>query len=165
MSAASAITIEPFSLRRTRKYSSSRPIANSSYPCSSARATTFPQDRARAVRPFLALDGHVAGEPREAWLPGDGREAVEIRDGGDVGVARHLTELTGREPGSGRTVGDQPIEVLYRNELRAGPAVEIHELGEEELDSPLLHGPANFADLRTSVATLTPSSFVVGNRR
>ena len=38
------------------------------------------QDRARAVRPFFALDRHVAREARQVGLPRHRCEAVEIRD-------------------------------------------------------------------------------------
>src|SRR5262249_15249529 len=38
------------------------------------------EDRARAVRPLLALHSHVAGEPREVRLPGDGGVTREVGD-------------------------------------------------------------------------------------
>ena len=37
------------------------------------------QDRARAVRPFLALDGHVAGEPGHGRAPGQDRQRGRVR--------------------------------------------------------------------------------------
>ena len=93
------------------------------------------EDRARVVRPRLALDRDVAGEPRDGRLPRDRREAVEIGDRRDVGVARRLADVAGREAGESRAVGDEVVEVGRRDQLRAGACVEVDELGEEELDA------------------------------
>ena len=93
-----------------------------------------PENRARVVRPRLALDRDVAGEPGDGRLPGDRREAVEVGDRGDVGVARHLADVARREAGEPGAVVDQVVEVGSRDQLRARACVEVDELGEEELD-------------------------------
>ena len=58
------------------------------------------QDRARAVRPRLALDRDVTGEPRQVRLPRHEREAVEIGHRRDVrdrsGAARSRPPRTPR---------------------------------------------------------------------
>ena len=100
------------------------------------------QDRPRAVRPRLALDGDVAGEAREIRLPGDEREAAEVRHRGDVRVARHLADLAGREAREPGAVVDEVVEVRGRDELRARAAVHVDELGEEELDAAPLGDPS-----------------------
>ena len=100
------------------------------------------EDRAWAVPPRLALDRDVAGEAREVRLPGDGRVAVEIRNGRDVGIARHLADLARGEAGKARAVSEEPVECLARadrHELRARPCVHVDELREHELDATRLH--------------------------
>ena len=101
-------------------------------------ASWFAQDRARAVRPRLALDGDVACEAREVRLPRDRREAVEVGDRRDVRVARQLADLAGGEAGEARALGDEVVEVRGGHELRARTAVHVDELREEELDPALL---------------------------
>ena len=100
------------------------------------------EDRARAVRPRLALDRHVAREPREVGLPGDRRVALQGRDRRDVRVARHLADLAGREPGKAGALLDQAVECIARadrDELRARTRVHVDELREHELDTARLH--------------------------
>ena len=101
-----------------------------------------PEDRPRAVRPLLALDGDVTGEAGEVRLPGDRRVAREIRDRRDVRVARHLADLARREAGEARALLEEPVERLARadrDEFRARPRVHVDELREHELDSASLH--------------------------
>src|SRR5205807_8446527 len=81
------------------------------------------EDRPRAVRPRLALDGDVAGEARKVRLPRNEREAAQVRDGGDVRVARHLADLAGREAGEPSAVVGEVVEVRSGDELRARTAV------------------------------------------
>ena len=99
--------------RSTRKYSSSRPILNSK-PLLARRGELAAEDRARVVRPLLAVDGDVAGEAGERRLPGHRREAREVGDRGDVGIARHLADLAGGEAGEAGAVGDEVVEIRRR---------------------------------------------------
>ena len=64
-----------------------------------------PQDRARAVRPRLALDRDIAGEPRHVLLPGQDRERRRVRHGDHVGVVRALSDVAGREPSEPGALG------------------------------------------------------------
>ncbi len=92
------------------------------------------EDRARAVRPSLALDRDIAREPRQVRLPRHEREALQIGDRRDIRVARELADLSRREPREPGAVLDEPVELLRRHELRARTPVHVHELGEDELD-------------------------------
>jgi hypothetical protein len=96
------------------------------------------QDRARAERPRLALDGDVAGEPRDLGLPRELGERARVGHRGDVRVVRSLADVACREPGEPRAVGQQVLEVPRRNELGVRLAVHVDELGEEELDAALV---------------------------
>src|SRR5207237_7265306 len=58
-----------------------------------------PKNRARVVRPLFTLDRDVARESRERGLPGDRREAAQVWDRGDVGIARKLSDLARGEAG------------------------------------------------------------------
>ena len=102
------------------------------------------QDRARAVRPGLTLDRHVAGEAHELGLPRDARV------GGGVGHRQHVRR-GGRlahgacgEAGEARALLEQVVDRLHRHELGAGLAVHLDELGEEELDPLVLRALADF---------------------
>src|SRR5262249_29891017 len=97
------------------------------------------QDRPRAVRPRLALDRDVTGEAGEVRLPGHERQAVEVRDRGEVRIARKLADLSGREPREAGPFAHQPVEVRGGHEPRARAPVQVDELREEELD-PALRG-------------------------
>ena len=101
------------------------------------------QDRARAVRPRLALDGDVAREARQVRLPRHEREAAEIGHRRDVRVARQLPDLARRESREAGALLDERVEVRRGNQLRARAAVEIDELREDELDAAVLHRRAD----------------------
>ncbi len=100
-----------------------------------------PQDRARAVRPGLALDGDVACESRDVRPPGEDRQARRIGDRDYVGIVRSLTDVPRREAREARAVVEQVVEVVRRHELRIGLAVHVDELGEQELDATVLDDP------------------------
>ena len=106
------------------------------------------EDRARAVRPLLALDGDVAGEPREVRLPRHGRERVEVGHRRDVGIARRLADLARGEPGEARALGDEAVQPRGRDQLRARPAVQVDELREVELDPPFVADPTDLLQRR-----------------
>src|SRR4029079_18652077 len=48
------------------------------------------EDRARAVRPCFPFDRYITGESSQVLLPRYEREAVEVRNRCDVGIARKL---------------------------------------------------------------------------
>ena len=54
------------------------------------------------------------------------------------GIVRALADVAGREAGEARPVGEQPLEVRDRHELRVRLAVHVDELREDELDAPLV---------------------------
>ena len=106
------------------------------------------EDRARAVRPLLALDRHVTGEARQVRLPRNRREARQVGDRRYVRVGRHLADLAGgeaREPG---TVGDEIVEVGSGDQFRARARVHVHELGEVELDPAFLLNAPDLVERR-----------------
>ena len=99
------------------------------------------QDRARAERPRLALDRHVAGEAGDVRLPGQDRQAARIGHRDHVGVVRALADVAGGEPGEPGAVGEQVVEVMGGHELGARLAVHVDELREQELDAAVLDDP------------------------
>src|SRR5207237_895255 len=107
------------------------------------------KDRPRAVRPRLSFDGDVAREARQVRLPRDEREAVEVRDRGDVRVARHLADLAGGQPRDAGALVREVVEMGGGDELRARASVHVDELREEELDSAILGDLADFLQPRT----------------
>ena len=115
------------------------------------------EDRARAVRPGLALDRHVAGEAHELGLPRDARVRRDVRHGEHVGRGGRLADRAGREAGEAGALLEQVVDRLHGHELRVGLAVHLDELREEELDSLVLraladlvvrHSPASHPDSR-----------------
>ena len=72
------------------------------------------EDRARVIRPLLALDVHVAREPGEVGLPRHGGEARRVGHRAEVGVVRPLPDLAGGEPREPRALLQQPVEVRAR---------------------------------------------------
>ena len=105
-----------------------------------------PENSARVVGPLFSVDVDVAGEACHRRLPGDRREAREVRDRRDVGVARELSDLAGGEAGEARSVGHEVVEICCRHELGARPRVHVHELREVEVDSALLRLLADVVD-------------------
>ena len=101
------------------------------------------QDRPRAERPLLALDGDVAGKARDGRTPRQDRQRRRIGHRDHVGVVRTLAEIAGREPGEAGSVIQQVVEVVGGDELRARLAVHVDELGEQEFDPLVLDDPAN----------------------
>ena len=92
------------------------------------------QDRARAVGPLLALDVHVARQPRDGRPPRQRRERPDVRHGGEVGMVRLLADRAGGEPGEPGAVRHQPVEQPRGHELRVRLPVHVDELREQELD-------------------------------
>ena len=95
------------------------------------------QDRARAERPRLALDRHIAGKPRHVGLPGQDRQRLGVGDRDHVRVVRALADVAGGESGEARAVGEQVVDVVRRDELGARLAMHVDELGEQKLDLSL----------------------------
>ena len=129
-----------------------------------SRARELPaKDCPRVVRPLLPFHVDVAGEAGQVLLPGNRGEAVEVRDGGDVRIARQLAEVAGREAGEAGPIGEQRLEARGRNELRARAGVEVDELGEVELDPAFLGHPPDLLDAqpcrgRRHLALLLPAT-------
>ena len=92
------------------------------------------EDRPRAVRPLLALHRRVAGEPADLGLPRQPREAADVGHRDQIGVVGRLADVARREAGEPGAVGEQPLELLGRDQLRARLRVHVHELREQELD-------------------------------
>ena len=95
------------------------------------------QDRARTERPRLALDRHVAGEARHVRLPRQDRQRGRVGDRDHVRIVRALADVAGGEPGEAGALGEQVVDVVRRDELRARLAVHVDELSEQKLDLPL----------------------------
>ena len=96
------------------------------------------EDRPRAVRPLLALDRRVAGEPTDLGLPRQARERPGVRHRDQVGVVGRLADVAGREPGEPGPVGEQRLELGGGDQLRVRLRVHVDELREQELDPLLL---------------------------
>ncbi len=60
-----------------------------------------------------------------------------------VGVVGRLADVAGGEPGEPGTVGEQAVELLRGNQLRARLRVHVDELREQELDPVLGDRSAN----------------------
>ena len=98
----------------------------------------MPEDRARAVGVLLALDRDVRGEPADVRLPGQLRERARVGHRDHVRVVRLLADVAGREPGEPGSVGEQVVQLLGRDQLRARPRVHVDEVREQELDAVVL---------------------------
>ena len=106
------------------------------------------QDRARAVRPRLAVDVEVAGEARDLRLPRQHREARRVGHRDEVGVVGPLAHGARRVAGESRAVGEQVVEVRGGDELGARLAVHVDELREQELHVVLSDVGADLVDRR-----------------
>jgi hypothetical protein len=93
-----------------------------------------PEDRARAVRPLLPLDRHIAGKARHVRLPRQHRQRARIRDRDHVRVVRPLADVAGRKAREPGPFAQQVVEVVGRHELGARFRVHVDELREQELD-------------------------------
>ena len=66
---------------------------------------------------------------------------VSVRGSGIAamsGIVRALADVAGREAGEPGAVGEQPVEVRDGHQLGVRLAVHVDELGEDELDAPLV---------------------------
>ena len=93
------------------------------------------EDRARAVRPLLALDVHVAGEARDARPE---RQRRELRTSGIAamsGMFGRWPMSPAANPANPAPSVEQVVEVRGRDELRVRLAVHVDELREQELDA------------------------------
>ena len=96
------------------------------------------QDRARAVRPRLALDEDVAGEAGQVRLPGHRREAGRVGHGGHVGAVGPWPISPAAKPANPAPSAKRSSRWVAGTSLADGFAPHVDELGEEELDAPVL---------------------------
>jgi len=107
-----------------------------------------PEDRARAERPLLALDRHVAREPRDVRLPRQDRQRGRIRHRDHVGVVRPLADVAGGESGESRPFHGHVVHVGGRDQLGLRNAAHLDERAQKELE-PLLDLAADLAEQPT----------------
>ena len=91
------------------------------------------QDRARAVRPLLALHVDVTREAGDARFPGQRGERADVRHRRHVRVVRLLPDRPGGKAGEAGAFAQERVQVACRHELGARLAVHVHELREQEL--------------------------------
>ncbi len=101
------------------------------------------QGRAGAIGPRLAVDMDIAGEAGHAPLPGDQRVRGKIGHGQHVVVVGALAHPPYGRPREAGPAFNQVVEVLGRNALAPGGAVDVHVLGEDVVHLVRLQAPAD----------------------